>query len=181
MHVRWILRRPKPRQRTNVCGANDNVNDTATPSFPTSRSCQCKAPVPYERPCIEEQRWVAVRLLHSVRCRLLASSWLFVQAFAFQVPTAPDLLHSSLVPCATRAEPPLPGIGNATETAVPADLRMLFIIGAQKGGTTWLFNALTTHPAFVGASRAYRCGVARVCRLARIHFVAVFQQRSHLS
>jgi hypothetical protein len=33
--------------------------------------------------------------------------------------------------------------------------RMLFILGAQKGGTTYLFNALTRHPAFVGAAHAF--------------------------
>jgi hypothetical protein len=38
---------------------------------------------------------------------------------------------------------------------------VLFILGAQKGGTTWLFNALDTHPSFVGADHAYRsCSVA---------------------
>lgn len=33
--------------------------------------------------------------------------------------------------------------------------RILFILGAQKAGTTYLFNALTKHPAFVGASHAF--------------------------
>jgi hypothetical protein len=39
----------------------------------------------------------------------------------------------------------------------PMDPRrnILFIIGTQKGGTTFLFNALKKHPAFVGANHAY--------------------------
>ena len=37
--------------------------------------------------------------------------------------------------------------------------RILFILGAQKGGTTYLFNALTKHPAFVGADHAFGCAL----------------------
>lgn len=33
----------------------------------------------------------------------------------------------------------------------------LLILGAQKAGTTWLFDALDTHPLFVGATHGYRC------------------------
>lgn len=44
----------------------------------------------------------------------------------------------------------------------PMDPRrnILFIIGTQKGGTTFLFNALKKHPAFVGANHAYGCAPA---------------------
>lgn len=35
--------------------------------------------------------------------------------------------------------------------------RMLFILGTQKGGTTFLFNALAKHKGFVGADHAYGC------------------------
>jgi len=33
--------------------------------------------------------------------------------------------------------------------------RVLFVLGAQKGGSTWLFNALTRSPHFVGALHTY--------------------------
>eukprot|EP00892_Ulva_mutabilis_P006868 jgi/Ulvmu1/4553/UM002_0281.1 len=36
--------------------------------------------------------------------------------------------------------------------------RMLFILGTQKGGTTYLFNALAKHKGFVGADHAYGQG-----------------------
>ena len=36
---------------------------------------------------------------------------------------------------------------------------VLFIIGTQKGGTTYLFNALTKHPSFVGADHAFACAL----------------------
>jgi hypothetical protein len=44
----------------------------------------------------------------------------------------------------------------------PMDKRrnILFVVGVQKGGTTFLFNALKNHPAFVGAQHAYRCASA---------------------
>jgi hypothetical protein len=49
----------------------------------------------------------------------------------------------------------------------PMDVRrnVLFIIGTQKGGTTFLFNALKKHPSFIGADHAYGCAAlaARRC------------------
>lgn len=36
-------------------------------------------------------------------------------------------------------------------------LNMLLVLGTQKGGTTWLFNALMKHPAFIGARQGFRC------------------------
>ena len=46
-----------------------------------------------------------------------------------------------------------------TDLGLPMDARRnaLFIIGTQKGGTTFLFNALKKHAAFVGADHAYGC------------------------
>lgn len=40
----------------------------------------------------------------------------------------------------------------------PLDQRFnfLLILGAQKAGTTWLFDALATHPLFVGAHHGYK-------------------------
>jgi hypothetical protein len=40
---------------------------------------------------------------------------------------------------------------------IDARRRILFILGTQKGGTTYMFNALTKHPLFVGADHAYGC------------------------
>ena len=35
--------------------------------------------------------------------------------------------------------------------------KFLYILGTQKGGTTFLFSALSTHPGFVGAAHGFRC------------------------
>lgn len=35
--------------------------------------------------------------------------------------------------------------------------KFLFILGAQKSGTTWLHNALNKHPLFVEAKETYGC------------------------
>lgn len=40
---------------------------------------------------------------------------------------------------------------------IPSEHKVLFVMGAQKAGTTWLFNALNTHPSFVGAEHGYMC------------------------
>eukprot|EP00892_Ulva_mutabilis_P011466 jgi/Ulvmu1/8692/UM047_0032.1 len=40
--------------------------------------------------------------------------------------------------------------------AVGSHLNFLLILGAQKAGTTWLFDALDTHPRFNGAQHGYR-------------------------
>lgn len=36
-------------------------------------------------------------------------------------------------------------------------LNFLLVLGVQKAGTTWLFDALATHPLFSGAEHGYRC------------------------
>jgi hypothetical protein len=46
--------------------------------------------------------------------------------------------------------------GSALE-AIPSEHKMLFVMGAQKAGTTWLFNALDAHPSFLGADHSYKC------------------------
>lgn len=44
------------------------------------------------------------------------------------------------------------------EQLPPVDERLnfLLILGAQKAGTSWLFNALETHPLIHGGERGYR-------------------------
>lgn len=47
-------------------------------------------------------------------------------------------------------------------------LQFLFLLGVQKSGTTWLHNALTTHPLFVDAERAFGCVDAPHTQLNRM-------------
>jgi hypothetical protein len=77
-----------------------------------------------------------------------------MQTYGFRRPYWPLISHSDVVTssCAMRPEDPLTNV-----TPVPQDHKFLFIIGAQKGGSTWLFNALATHPAFLGPSHAFGC------------------------
>ena len=54
--------------------------------------------------------------------------------------------------CAPAREPP-------AEALIPfhPGINVLMILGAQKAGTTWLFNALTQHPSLHGADFGYMC------------------------
>lgn len=74
-----------------------------------------------------------------------------VQVHPFKMYQAASLELSDLPPC--------PGIPDVqAEQMVPLDksLNFLMILGAQKAGTTWLFDALDTHPFFTGAEHGYR-------------------------
>lgn len=51
-----------------------------------------------------------------------------------------------------------PALEHDLGTPLDERRRMLFILGTQKGGTTFLFNALHKHKGFVGADHAYGCG-----------------------
>lgn len=50
-----------------------------------------------------------------------------------------------------------PALEHDIGTPLDERRRMLFILGTQKGGTTYLFNALVKHKGFVGADHAYGC------------------------
>lgn len=50
-----------------------------------------------------------------------------------------------------------PALEKTLGTPIDSRRRILFILGTQKGGTTYLFNAITKHPLFVGANHAYGC------------------------
>lgn len=50
-----------------------------------------------------------------------------------------------------------PALEHDIGTPLDERRRMLFILGTQKGGTTFLFNALNKHRGFVGADHAYGC------------------------
>lgn len=60
----------------------------------------------------------------------------------------------------------------ATESGLvqPVDsrLKFLLVLGARKAGTTWLYDALTTHPLFVGAEHGFRCALI-VCFFVMMH------------
>ena len=79
-----------------------------------------------------------------------------LQAFAFQFLRPASLSYQDHLRwgCPGLVQPP----PNAPALA-PLDARFnfLLILGAQKAGTTWLFDALATHPLFVGATHGYRC------------------------
>ena len=78
-----------------------------------------------------------------------------LQGFGFKAYTPGSLQHSNVAWCEGSNEP------SADELpSIPESTRVLFIAGAQKAGTTWLFNALDAHPNFVGASHAYKCAAA---------------------
>lgn len=63
-----------------------------------------------------------------------------------------SLTYKDMPWCPGVPEPP-------EENMVPIDRRFnhLIILGAQKAGTTWLFDALQEHPWFHGAVHGYRC------------------------
>lgn len=81
--------------------------------------------------------------------------------FAFPVPAQPSRHLSDLPVCISRPEQ----LHEAGDAVVPPSQPVLFIIGAQKSGTTWLYNALTTHPAMIGALRAPKYVALSVLRL----------------
>lgn len=55
-----------------------------------------------------------------------------------------------------------PALEHDLGTPLDERRRMLFILGTQKGGTTYLFNALTKHKGFVGADHAYGCAACEL-------------------
>lgn len=52
-----------------------------------------------------------------------------------------------------------PGLRQVDLKPVDEKLKFLFILGAQKAGTTWLHRALMRHPIFVEAERGYMCAI----------------------
>lgn len=75
-----------------------------------------------------------------------------LQDFGFKTYTPGSLQHSDVDWCEGSHEP-----SEEELRSIPESTKVLFIAGAQKAGTTWLFNALDKHPTFVGASHAYKC------------------------
>jgi hypothetical protein len=50
-----------------------------------------------------------------------------------------------------------PGLRQVDQKPIDEGFKFLFLLGAQKAGTTWLHEALNRHPIFVEANSAYRC------------------------
>lgn len=72
--------------------------------------------------------------------------------------------------------PQCPGVPDVQpEQLPPVDPRVnfLMILGAQKAGTTWLFDALDTHPLFNGANHGFRSALSE--RMAAVvHVMCTF-------
>ena len=101
-----------------------------------------------------------VRLLYFKLCPSPAQgvcwrrSCLHVQEYAFKAHATASLSHTSMNWCEGAPELRL--------RAVDPRLSFLLVLGVQKAGTTWLFDALATHPLFSGAHHGYRCAVAHL-------------------
>lgn len=68
--------------------------------------------------------------------------------YAFQKETEGSLsIHSRKKMC--------PALERDLGSPLDERRRIMFILGTQKGGTTFLFNALAKHKGFVGADHAY--------------------------
>jgi hypothetical protein len=50
-----------------------------------------------------------------------------------------------------------PGLRKQDLKPVDERYKFLFILGAQKAGTTWLHSALERHPIFIQADSGYMC------------------------
>jgi hypothetical protein len=69
----------------------------------------------------------------------------FLQAYAFKPTEEPGTkLYADMDWCPGSHEP-----SESDIEPVDSKLRFLFVIGAQKAGTTWLFRALEKHPSLV--------------------------------
>lgn len=76
----------------------------------------------------------------------------FVQGYSFKMLKPASLSYKDMPWCPGVPEP-------EQDKLFPIDHRFnpLIILGAQKAGTTWLFDALQSHPSFHGAVHGFRC------------------------
>ena len=77
-----------------------------------------------------------------------------MQAFGFRLYAPGSLTHADVQWCPGSAEPPASQL-----QPIPTGYKALFILGSQKAGTTWLYNALQQHPAFVAPKHGYKCAL----------------------
>lgn len=69
-----------------------------------------------------------------------------MQSLAFKSPVAAGMTFGQLQESAACPFRPQPSIDDSM--VVPSNIKTLFILGAQKGGTTWLASALKPHRSF---------------------------------
>lgn len=72
-----------------------------------------------------------------------------MQLYTFKMYEPASLHHSEMEWC--------PGLPEPDLRRVHHNLKFLFLLGAQKSGTTWLHKALFKHKLFVEANTAYLC------------------------
>ena len=98
--------------------------------------------------------------------------------FPFYVPEKPgERTYADVDWCEGSLEPS----ADAVQPIDPA-YRALFVVGAQKAGTTWLHNALATHPAMVQGETRIACeSIFRRCAVAcSLAVLSARQADSHL-
>lgn len=79
-----------------------------------------------------------------------------LQEFGFKLYNPATLTYSDVRWCPGSQEPAADEL-----RPLPEAYKVLFVLGAQKAGTTWFYNALQTHPAFVGPERGYMYAAPR--------------------
>ena len=86
-----------------------------------------------------------------------------MQGFAFKLYPPGSMGYSDVSFCQGSNEPDV-----STLRAIPSETKVLFVMGAQKAGTTWLFNALEAHSSFIGADHSYMCAINQqvLCHVA---------------
>lgn len=72
-----------------------------------------------------------------------------MQLYSFKMNKPNSVSHKDMEWC--------PGLPTPDLRRVHHKLNFLFLLGAQKSGTTWLHKALFTHRLFVEANTAYLC------------------------
>jgi hypothetical protein len=76
--------------------------------------------------------------------------WVCMQDYVFKVHATASMTDRSMDWCQGAPELRL--------RTIDSRFNFLLVLGAQKAGTTWLFDALSKHPLFSAAEHGYRCG-----------------------
>ena len=115
--------------------------------------------------------------LPSLEVRSLAAKsrnihWV-LQGYSFKMLRPASLTYEDMPWCPGVPEP-------SAKDIQPIDQRFnsLIILGAQKAGTTWLFDALHSHPDFHGADHGFRCFLSTAsCRHSTVTQLPVLRNR----
>lgn len=86
-----------------------------------------------------------------------------LQDYAFKMPPVNSMSAENMDWC--------PGLKQADFEPVDEKLQFLFLLGAQKSGTSWLHNALMGHPLFVEADDAYLYALLSAQNLGSVRFL----------